>query len=104
MKHLLVVAAALVLGGCVTARETTLPNGARGEVISCNGIQHSMADCFARAGDDCPQGYDVVGGDAESQPFLASNGGFTANRYAAQGSYQTLGGTRTKRSLMVECR
>lgn len=103
MKNML-MGAALALAGCVTAHQTILPNGARGEVISCNGIQHSITDCFERAGEDCPNGYEVVGGDAEAQPFIVSNGGFTATRYAAQGSYQTIGGTRTKRSLMVECR
>jgi hypothetical protein len=102
MKHI-VVLVAFALAGCVTARQMTMPSGAHGEAISCNGIQHSMADCFERAGDDCPAGYDVVGGDQESQPFIASNGGFRASRYSAQGNYQTLGGSRTKRSLMVTC-
>ena len=106
MKHIVVLLsfALLALAGCVTARPMTMPNGARGEVISCNGIQHSITDCLERAGEDCPQGYDVVGGDQESQPFLVSNGGFSATRYQAQGNYATVAGARTKRSIMVTCR
>lgn len=106
MKHIVVLLSftLLALAGCVSARPMTMPSGARGEMISCNGIQHSMADCFARAGDDCPNGYDVVGDDQETQPFLASNGGFSATRYQAQGQYQTFAGARTERSIMVTCR
>ena len=69
-KALTVAAALLALVGCTTAHPTPLPGGGQGFMIGCGGVQHTMIDCFARAGQVCPDGYDVVTASAESTPII----------------------------------
>jgi hypothetical protein len=38
----------------------TLPNGLQGQRISCNGTHQDYDSCFAKAGEVCPDGYDIV--------------------------------------------
>ena len=64
-----------VLTGCVTARPLTLPNGEQGQVISCNGMARSISDCYVKAGEVCPSGYDVVDASGESHPTIVATGG-----------------------------
>jgi hypothetical protein len=86
----LVIAAGLT--GCVSATPTTLPDGTAGQIIRCNGRYSSIADCYQKAGETCPAGYDIVGGAAEAQPFAVASGG----TFAA--------GATASRSMLVHCR
>jgi hypothetical protein len=79
------------LTGCVTARPLTLPSGAQGEVIRCNGMARSMADCYEKAGEACPRGYDIVDASGEAQPLLVAT------------NSSLIGGSVVHRSLMVQC-
>jgi hypothetical protein len=83
--------ALVLLGSCTTAQPITLPDGSQGQLVRCGGIQHSMADCFAMAGQICPRGYDIVDERGEAHPFVVSGG------------YSTIAGTSVHRSLMVRC-
>jgi hypothetical protein len=61
MARGVVIALLAVLGGCTTAKEIYLPNGAKGHDIRCDGFSNRMENCFQKAGDICgPKGYDVV--------------------------------------------
>jgi hypothetical protein len=81
----------LALTACVTARPLTLPNGQRGQAISCPGTLRSMADCYVKAGEACPAGYDVIDASGESHPMMT-----VVNGTLVAGSVVT-------RSLMVQC-
>ena len=69
-RFALSIAALLVVGACTTAREMAVPGSAEGYMIGCGGIQHTMADCYAKAAETCPGGYDIVGATAESVPII----------------------------------
>ena len=86
------VLALLGLAGCTTSRPLTLPSGAQGQAISCGGKFNSIADCYAKAGELCPAGYDVADAETDQRPvFLATQGTLlTANR--------------TSRTLLVTCK
>ena len=79
------------LAGCVTARPLTLPSGQHGQAISCPGTLRSMADCYVKAGEVCPAGYDVVDASGETHPMMT-----VVNGTLVAGSVVT-------RSLMVQC-
>jgi hypothetical protein len=102
-KLALLLLLACCLSACTFSRPMTLPDGSRGQMITCHGSLNSMSNCMVKAGEICPGGYDVLNGDQESQPFMASTGGFSATRNYASGSYGTYGGTIAHRSLMVRC-
>jgi hypothetical protein len=63
-------AVCFALAGCVASQTQALANGAQGRVVSCNGTAGSMADCFAKADQVCPAGYEIIGATGESQPVL----------------------------------
>ncbi len=67
--------AAASLAGCATAQKASLPGGAQGYMVSCSGIQLTLADCYAKAAKACPSGYDVATKDLTStvlNPFQRS--------------------------------
>jgi hypothetical protein len=73
MRTALILFTTPVLSGYVTARPLTLPSGAQGEVIRCNGISPSMADCYWTAREVCPKGYDIVDSHGEAHPLILAN-------------------------------
>jgi hypothetical protein len=82
----------LPLAGCISASPTILPDGTRGYAIRCNGTARDIQDCYMRAGEMCPGGYDVVNAASESRPFVvASPSGL-------------IGGAGQNRSILVGCR
>lgn len=93
MRRVILGAALCVaLSGCVSARPLTLPSGARGEVVRCGGMAHSIADCYERAGEACPLGYDIVSENGEAHPLVMAT------------SSSLIGGSVVRRSLIVQCR
>jgi hypothetical protein len=91
MKPSLAVLLCLALAACVTARPLTLPNGQSGQAISCPGTARSVADCYIKAGEVCPHGYDIVDASGEAHPVVfATNGTLVA-------------GSIVNRSMMVQC-
>ncbi len=91
LRTLTFCALVLLLAACVTARPLTLPNGAQGQVVRCNGMARSMADCYVKVGEVCPSGYDVVDASGESRPTIIATGN------------SLVGGSRVSRSLIVQC-
>jgi hypothetical protein len=82
---------ALTLIGCTTSRPITLPDGSKGLLIGCGGVQHSMEDCYVKAGEQCSSGYDIIN---------SSEGNGPNSKMAALGGYNTGG---IDRSLIVSC-
>lgn len=105
MTHLhtfVLPAALLMVGGCghgIRSRDIVLPDGSRGEAISCAGPRQTAADCLAKAGDLCPYGYDVVAAGNEAHPYAYS--GASVGAYGGFGSTQR--GVDVQRSLIVKC-
>jgi len=61
MTRGVVIALLAVLGGCTTAKEIYLPNGAKGHDIRCGGVGNKMENCFQKAGEICgSKGYDLA--------------------------------------------
>ena len=94
MRKLMIGLACAGLSGlcaCTTARPIGLANGTKGQLIGCSGVQHSMNDCFIKAGEICPAGYDVVSG---------------GEGYGSNSKFAALGGNNVgaiDRSLIVHC-
>jgi hypothetical protein len=103
MKRYALVLACIALSACTTSRTITLADGTQGQKIACNGAVQTMNDCYAKAGEMCPRGFDVIGADGEAHPFAMSNGGFSANPYYASGGYTSTMGTVVTRSMIVRC-
>ncbi|MCB8881777.1 hypothetical protein ACELLULO517_16125 [Acidisoma cellulosilytica] len=67
--------AAASLAGCASAQRASLPDGRPGYKVSCSGIQHTLADCDAKAAKVCPTGYDIASKDLTTtvlNPFQRS--------------------------------
>ena len=103
MRTLLMIAALLALTACTTSRSITLADGSQGQRIECDGAMLNMADCYQKAGDVCPRGYDTMAANGEAIPFAVSSGSFGANRYAASGGFTSTAGSIVTRSLIVRC-
>ncbi len=58
-RRSIAVVSMLLLLGCATADEMVLPDGTKGYKLNCDGAMLSMGDCYKKAGDLCPQGYDL---------------------------------------------
>lgn len=61
MKNLIILCAAVALGGCAAGVESiTAPNGKPGFLLSCDGSADSWATCYKAAVKSCHGPYDVV--------------------------------------------
>lgn len=98
-------AAAAVLTACATSDKMTMPDGAAAYHISCDGWAQTEAECYAKAGELCPAGYAVLGGNLESHSLAYSGGGATGNSWSHQGgaSYSSFGVPIISRDLYVRC-
>jgi hypothetical protein len=103
MRTLLLVVPLLALGACTTSHSITLADGSQGQRISCDGAMLNMADCYQKAGEVCPRGYDTMVANGEAIPFAVSSGSFAGNRYAASGGFTSTAGSIVTRSLIVRC-
>lgn len=93
MYRFLILGVALVaLAGCISASKTVLPDGRQGQIVSCPGLANSLADCWAKAGQICPKGYEIVGTDAEATPAAMISGNMM------------MAGSVMHRSIMVTCK
>lgn len=89
--HFLAAFAAVSLAACAgSSRPIVLPNGDHATLISCSGMNQSMASCYLKAEQVCPLGYDIVTKGGESQP-ANTNGNMAAGNVA-------------DRTLTVKCR
>jgi hypothetical protein len=92
MRIVLACLVVVSLAGCgVTSRPLTLPSGQHGQAIACPGAVRSMADCYVKAGEVCPAGYDIVDAGSEAHPMVVATSG------------TLVGGSVVSRSLIVQC-
>lgn len=94
----------LALSACATSEGMVLPDGSQGQSISCDGTMLSMGDCYQKAGDLCPRGYDILGQDGQAVPLGYSGGQLSGNTAYVQGGYVTTYGMVVTRDLYVRCR
>lgn len=92
MKWAIASACCYLLTACVSATPIRLSDGSMGQTIKCPGMARTMMDCYQKAGEICSQGYDVLGGDTQAQPFAIAN---------SNGAFS---GVSVNRALMVRCR
>jgi hypothetical protein len=64
----------VLLCACTTSRPITLPDGSQGRMVGCSGVQHTMSSCYLKAGEICPNGYDIVGGGQGDGPNSTAAG------------------------------
>jgi hypothetical protein len=84
------------LPACTTSTPTVLPDGTKGIMIACPGMENSMGSCFVKAGQLCPSGYDVINQSEESHPVFGAGG-------APASGFSMYGADVVRRNLMVRC-
>ena len=104
MKILTTLLLAAPLFACALASEMVLPDGSPGYTVGCHGAALTMGDCYEKAGDLCPQGYDILGRDGEAIPFAFGGGQLSGNTTYVQGGYVTTSGLSVTRNLYVRCK
>lgn len=88
---LALVGAAVVLTSCAVAK----PIGPGAYVVECNGAMQPMANCFTKAAEVCPRGFDLAP--------LEHSGGLSGRIGDPYGSMST-GLSGVHKSLIVQCR
>lgn len=83
---------AAALSGCAIAHKTVMPDGRQGLSINCSGAAMSWNNCYEKAGDQCPRGYDIISKDGDGVAGFGAGSGWAAGTAAS---------TRT---LMVACK
>lgn len=91
----LVVALAVLafLWGCAVAHKTVMPDGRQGLSINCSGSAMAWNQCYEKAGEQCPHGYDIISKDGDSGNAMAGGN----NSFWAAGASNT-------RSMMIACK
>src|SRR5690606_1931979 len=82
----------VLLAGCsTTAKPTITPDGRWGLSIDCTG-QGSLGSCYQKAGEVCPNSYEVISkdGDVGNQVAVGTKDGFSSTQVAT-------------RSMLVAC-
>jgi hypothetical protein len=93
IRALSIVAAAVLLGGCATARMTHTSDGKQGYVLNCSGTAASWGKCYERAGDICGErGYEVL--EKIGETLSSSTGNFIEQH----------SGTDINRTMIIKCK
>lgn len=83
----------LSLASCAVSKSVVMPSGQHGYTVNCSGAALSWADCYQKAGETCPQGYDVADkSDEHGGPVVA------ANRYGL------FGAPVMDRTMLIQCK
>ena len=102
---LTIIAAAALLSACATSRPTVGPSGRAAHSITCGAaMQHQ---CWEKAGEVCPTGYDVVtaGGGQYLGQVTTSHGNASWNKNSGQARAGGLSTPMvTPGRMLVECR
>ena len=99
-----VLALATPVAACQVATPMTLPDGSKGQSISCHGALQTMAACYQKAGEVCPAGYVVIGGEETATPFAIATSQARTGHGSASGSSTYAAGNFIGRSPLVRCR
>jgi len=88
-----VTAGGLSLSACAVSNQVVMPSGQHGYTINCSGAAMTWAACYQKAGETCPQGYDVADkSDEHGGPVVA------ANRYGL------FGAPVMDRTMLIQCK
>ncbi len=100
-KYLLVLI--LALPACeVQPQQMVGPHGKKAYSMKCNGMGRSLQDCYKKAGEVCPKGYNIIDRSDQFGGFI-SNGAVNS---PAHGVAYTSGTTTAIHNslLAVECK
>lgn len=90
---LAVAVGGLSLSACAVSNQVVMPSGQHGYTINCSGAAMTWASCYEKAGEACPQGYDVADkSDEHGGPVVA------ANRYGL------FGAPVMDRTMLIQCK
>ena len=101
MKKCLLILVLLITACEVQPQQFVGPNGKKAYTMKCNGMGRTMEDCYKKAGEVCPKGYNII--DKSDQiTGLISNA-------AVNNSYNSAYGTATttvahQSILAIECK
>ena len=102
MKKIIAISFILLLTGCATSRPLyTDQYGRTVYEAQCNAYRHTIGDCYQKASEVCPRGFNVIrSSEQNAGSYGALNGGFSSNQFNAWG------GTTAdiKRNIMFTCR
>jgi hypothetical protein len=93
MKLIGVVIAVIGLSACAVASRTVAPDGRQAISINCSGAALAWNQCYEKAGDMCPHGYDIISKDGDG-----------GNAMAGGGSGWFGGGVSNTRTLFIACK
>jgi hypothetical protein len=99
LRKALVFGPLILLTGCVSATSMVMANGDYGYDISCGGLIHGMADCLKKAGEVCPDGYQMLGSNEAAIPYTMTNPYYNP----VAGGVQQVNGTKIERDLLIQC-
>jgi hypothetical protein len=74
MKNILLLLPLLVIMSCTTAKEITMPSGAKGYAVNCGGTANTWSSCYVKASESCPMGYNVLDKNEERIRIVDSPG------------------------------
>ena len=100
MKKLILIL--LLLTGCTTSRILYTDQYGRDVYeAKCNAYRHTIGDCYKKASQICPRGFNVLrSSEQNSGSYGALNGGFSSNQFNAwSGTTADI-----KRNIMFTCR
>ena len=90
MKRILIFVS-LILSSCASATKVTLPSGQKGFSIDCSGTAIPVSKCIEKAGEVCPNGYEVISSHNES--------GTMFNPFQGNGQYIPT----SHKGMMISC-
>jgi hypothetical protein len=64
----------ILLFGCATYSKIVLPDGTKGYSVNCDGSAVSENVCYEKAGELCPNGYDILVKNKDKTAFVQGNG------------------------------
>jgi hypothetical protein len=105
MKYLLLIAAAIALGGCATSKQIVGPNGKPAHSIRCGA---AAADaCLEKAGEVCPNGYVVL--NTRVAQYLGQMGSSSINGACGSSGGGVYGSATsipllTPNTMLIECK
>ncbi len=100
VQKIALVAATLLLSGCITTKEVAMPDGTQAISISCNGTARDMADCMNKAAEVCEGPYTVLN-SSEKNSGTYAQGNMHGTQNSASGSVVAV--PVIKRSLLISC-
>lgn len=87
-----------LLSACATSSEFITPDGSKAYSINCSGSMLSITQCYSKAGELCPNGYDVL--RANEKDYGAS----TNLMYDRDGNAYPFTARNIQRRMVIRCK